>query len=585
MPSEGIQSSLWLNFRIAAPPGTSNMPPPPAMAHSIQALKIHPDDNVYVALADLQPGKPVNTDGQTLEVCEPVPAKHKFTPSALPKGAIVRMYGVTVGETTQDIPKGGLLTRTNLVHKAEGFQASDHKYDWAAPDVSAWEGRTFMGYHREDGSVGTANHWVFLPMVFCENKNIQVLRDALVQALGYEATTPYQDYAGYLAKRIKDGASMEEISSARIESLGNLGTRNAKRLFKNIDGVQFLTHNLGCGGTRQDANSLCGLLAGYVTSPNVVGATILALGCENAELETLKKEIYKRAPNITKPVLIFEQQKCASEQEMITSAIRETILHLAKANECERNPAPLSKLLIGTECGASDGFSGISANPTIGACVDRLVALGGGAILSEFPELCGVEQSLVNRCQEKAVAERFIQIMRDYAAQAKAVGSGFDMNPSPGNIRDGLITDAIKSAGAAEKGGTSPVVDVLDYPEKIVRTSGLNLLCTPGNDLESTTAMAAAGANLILFSTGLGTPTGNPVTPVIKISTNNTLANTHPEIIDFNTGPIITGEKTVDEMGAELLDLCISAASGEYITTTVRMGQNDFLPWKRGVSL
>ena len=555
------------------------------MPQSIQALKIHPDDNVFVALTDLLPGKPVKADGETLEVCEPIPAKWKFTPTPLTKGSIVRMYGVTVGETTADIGKGGLLNRENLRHKAEGFQASDHKYDWDAPDVSAWEGRTFQGYHRDDGTVGTANYWVFLPMVFCENKNIQVLRDALTQALGYGATTPYQDYAEYLADRIKDGATLDEISSARIEDLGNVETRSAKRLFPNIDGVQFLTHNIGCGGTRLDANSLCGLLAGYVTNPNVVGATILALGCENAELQTLEKEIEKRAPNLTKPVLIYEQQKCASEQDMITSAIRQTMLHLAKANECERKPAPLSKLLIGTECGASDGFSGISANPTIGACVDRLVALGGGAILSEFPELCGVEQSLVNRCQEKAVADRFIQIMRDYAAQAKAVGSGFEMNPSPGNIRDGLITDAIKSAGAAEKGGTSPVVDVVDYPEKITKTSGLNLLCTPGNDLESTTAMAGSGANLILFSTGLGTPTGNPITPVLKVSTNHTLTNTHPEIIDFNTGPIITGEQTVDEMGGKLLDLCISAASGEYVPKTVRMGQNDFLPWKRGVSL
>ena len=555
------------------------------MPQSIQALKIHPDDNVFVALTDLQPGNPVKTDGETLEVSEPIPAKQKFTPTPLPKGSVVRMYGVTVGESTVDILKGGLLSRANLVHKAEGFEASDHKYNWTAPDVSAWEGRTFQGYHRDDGSVGTANHWVFLPMVFCENKNIQVLRDALSKALGYEATTPYQDYAEYLASRIQDGATEEELASARIEDLGNIETRAAKRLFPNIDGVQFLTHNIGCGGTRQDANSLCALLAGYVTNPNVVGATILALGCENAELKTLEKEIEKRAPNLTKPVLIYEQQKCASEQDMIASAIRQTMLHLAKANECERKPAPLSKLLVGTECGASDGFSGISANPAIGACVDRLVALGGGAILSEFPELCGVEQSLVNRCQEKAVADRFIQIMRDYAAQAKAVGSGFEMNPSPGNIRDGLITDAIKSAGAAEKGGTSPVVDVLDYPEKITKTSGLNLLCTPGNDLESTTAMAGSGANLILFSTGLGTPTGNPVCPVLKVSTNNTLANTHSEIIDFNTGPIITGEQTVDQMGGKLLDLCIATASGEYVPTTVRMGQNDFLPWKRGVSL
>ena len=548
------------------------------------ALKVHPNDNVYVALADLQPGADIPYNGQNLRVSEAIPAKQKFTPHELCPGDIVRMYGVTVGEATRTIPAGGLLSRANLKHKSDGFDSSDSVYQWDAPDVSHWEGRTFEGYHRSDGSVGTANTWIFVPMVFCENKNIHVLRDALNKALGYEKTTFYQDYAQNLAKLAGEGASLEELKLCFPQE-NNTNKSSSQRTFPNVDGVKFLTHNIGCGGTRQDANSLCGLLAGYITHPNVAGATVLALGCENAEVSTLQKEVAERSPNFDKPLLIYEQQKYASEQDMISTAIRETIANLSEANKVERKSAPLSKLLIGLECGASDGFSGISANPAIGACTDLLVALGGGAILSEFPELCGVEQSLVNRCTDNSTANRFIQIMRDYAAQAEAVGSGFDMNPSPGNIRDGLITDAIKSAGAAKKGGNSPVVDVRDYPEKIVTTQGLNLLCTPGNDLESTTAMAGAGANLILFSTGLGTPTGNPVTPVLKVSSNNKLSTTLPEIIDFNAGPIITGEKSVDEMGSELLELCIACASGTYISCTNRMSQDDFLPWKRGVSL
>ena len=548
------------------------------------ALKVHPNDNVYVALADLQPGADIPYNGQNLRVSEAIPAKQKFTPHELGPGDIVRMYGVTVGEATRTIPAGGLLSRANLKHKSDGFDSSNSVYQWDAPDVSHWEGRTFEGYHRSDGSVGTANTWIFVPMVFCENKNIHVLRDALNKALGYEKTTFYQDYAQNLAKLAGEGASLEELKLCFPQE-NNTNKSSSQRTFPNVDGVKFLTHNIGCGGTRQDANSLCGLLAGYITHPNVAGATVLALGCENAEVSTLQKEVAERSPNFDKPLLIYEQQKYASEQDMISTAIRETIANLSEANKIERKSAPLSKLLIGLECGASDGFSGISANPAIGACTDLLVALGGGAILSEFPELCGVEQSLVNRCTDNSTANRFIQIMRDYAAQAEAVGSGFDMNPSPGNIRDGLITDAIKSAGAAKKGGNSPVVDVRDYPEKIVTTQGLNLLCTPGNDLESTTAMAGAGANLILFSTGLGTPTGNPVTPVLKVSSNNKLSTTLPEIIDFNAGPIITGEKSVDEMGSELLELCIACASGTYISCTNRMSQDDFLPWKRGVSL
>jgi altronate hydrolase len=212
------------------------------------------------------------------------------------------------------------------------------------------------------------------------------------------------------------------------------------------------------------------------------------------------------------------------------------------------------------------------------------VTLGGSVILSEFPELCGVEQELGDRCIEVSVAERFNHLMTTYNARAKSVGSGFDMNPSPGNIKDGLITDAIKSAGAAKKGGTSPVVDVLDYPEKVTKP-GLTLLCTPGNDVESTTAEVGSGANIVLFTTGLGTPTGNPIAPVIKLSSNTKLARKMPDIIDIDTGPIIEGDETIEEAGERILDYLIKVASGEIEAHSIKNGQEDFIPWKRGVSL
>jgi altronate hydrolase len=205
-------------------------------------------------------------------------------------------------------------------------------------------------------------------------------------------------------------------------------------------------------------------------------------------------------------------------------------------------------------------------------------------ILSEFPELCGVEQEIVNRCATKETSNRFIEIMRNYEARVKEAGSGFHMNPSPGNVKDGLITDAIKSAGAARKGGTSPIVDVLDYPDW-VSEDGLSLLCTAGNDVESTTAMAGAGANLLLFSTGLGTPTGNPISPVIKISSSTKLANSFSEYVDFDTGPIIDGTETVESLGESLLDEVIAYASGTKKTKAFLQGRDDFLPWKRGMSL
>ncbi len=236
------------------------------------------------------------------------------------------------------------------------------------------------------------------------------------------------------------------------------------------------------------------------------------------------------------------------------------------------------------ECGGSDGFSGISANPAIGHTSDLVVALGGTSILAEFPELCGVEQELINRTIDDATATKFTALMRKYSAAAVSVGSGFDMNPSPGNIKDGLITDAMKSAGAAKKGGTSPITSVLNYTE-YVHKAGLNLLCTPGNDVESTTAMAGSGANIILFTTGLGTPTGNPITPVIKLSSNTKLAQKMSDIIDIDCGPVIAGEKTIEEMGEQILDYIIDVASGKIKSKAVALNQDDFIPWKRGVSL
>jgi altronate hydrolase len=343
-------------------------------------------------------------------------------------------------------------------------------------------------------------------------------------------------------------------------------------------------HEGGCGGTREDANNLCGLLAGYIHHPNVAGATVLSLGCQNSQVEILREQIAGRDPHFSKPMFIFEQQKSGSEFKMLSEAIQSTFIGLTEANRSQRAPASLSDLCMGLKCGGSDGFSGISANPVVGRVSDTLVALGGRSLLSEFPELCGVEQDLVDRCIGKAVADRFIQLMSDYSSRAKAVGSGFDMNPSPGNIRNGLVTDAMKSAGAARKGGASPVTAVLDYPEYST-APGLNLQCTPGNDVECVTTQVGAGANLILFTTGLGTPTGNPIAPVIKISTNSPLAHRMQDIIDFDTGAVISGESTIEEMGDALLERVVEVASGQVRTKAELLGQDDFIPWKRGVSL
>lgn len=545
-------------------------------------MMIHPADNVLVALKDLAVDEKVQYNGNEYTIINRVPAKHKFVMNDLQPGDHIIMYGVLVGKAETPIPKGGRITTANVKHAASGFEVGDRRTDWHKPDISKFKNRTFNGFHRQDGKVGTANYWLVIPMVFCENRNVEVLREALVNELGYGRNQNTKLEVSKLIDLYKEGKDIDQIFEADVTA--QIEEEKKQRVFPNVDGVKFLSHEGGCGGTRDDAQALCGLLAGYITHANVAGATVLSLGCQNAQVGILQEEIKKRDKNFSKPLYILEQQQIGRGSDLISKAIKQTFAGLVEANKIERKPAPLSKLTIGLECGGSDGFSGISANPAIGYTSDLLVALGGSVILSEFPELCGVEQNLSDRCIDQETASRFGTLMKTYNEKAKAVGSGFDMNPSPGNIKDGLITDAIKSAGAAKKGGTSPVTDVLDYPEMVTKP-GLNLLCTPGNDVESTTAEVGSGANIVLFTTGLGTPTGNPIAPVIKLSTNTTLFNKMNDIIDINTGTIIDGEETVQEAGERILDYVIKVASGDIEVSAVRHKQNDFIPWKRGVSL
>lgn len=539
-------------------------------------LQIHPGDNVWVALQNIAAGTAVSDGQKTVTAIRDIAAKHKMAVSPIPKDKPVIMYGVLVGLANEDIPAGELITTGNIRHASGQFSVSGERHaEWTPPDISPWKNRTFMGYHRKDGKVGTGNYWVIIPLVFCENRNVQLLHEMLVKELGYRASSPYEAMLQQLLQDFRQGNTSHNPTAALT-----LPTRT----FPNIDGIKLLTHTMGCGGTKDDARTLCGLLAGYITQPNVAGATVLSLGCQNAQISILREEIEKRSPGFDRTVIYLEQQQEGSEKTLMTKALQQTFEGLAYANQWQRQPAPLSKLCIGMECGGSDGFSGISANPAVGKVADILVALGGSVILSEFPELCGVEQELSDRCVTTDMAARYVQLMRDYASRAEAVGSGFDSNPSAGNIRDGLITDAIKSAGAAKKGGSSPVTDVIDYPGWVQRP-GLALLCTPGSDVESTTAEVGAGANLVLFTTGLGTPTGNPVTPVLKLSTNTTLARKMHDIIDLDTGTIISGEETMQEVTNRIMELVIATASGDYQTKAQVLGQDDFIPWKRGVSL
>lgn len=547
-------------------------------------LIIHPRDNIIVALTNLSKGDIIDLDIGTITLVSDVKAKHKFAVRNLTIGEEVYMYGVVVGKAKNKILQGEVITRQNIIHETEPYKVPKNaaRKNWTSPNLTSFSKKHFLGYHREDSRVGTENNWLVIPLVFCQNRNIETLKTTMLKELGYENPSKKSFDISQLVEKYKSGASEEEL--LEVDLTTNNGHKQRNRIFPNVDGVHFLTHEGGCGGSTSDAVTLCNLLAGYINNPNVAGATILSLGCQHAQINILERALARIAPDSKKPVYFLEQQQSSSEPAFISEAVKKTFVGLIKANKTKRAPAPLSKLTIGLECGGSDGFSGISANPTLGYVSDLVVGLGGAAILSEFPELNGVEQELINRCVEVDKAQKFAQIMKAYNTKATALGAGFYANPSPGNIKDGLITDAIKSAGAAKKGGTSPIVDVLDYTEQLEKP-GLNLLCTPGNDVESTTGLAGSGANIILFTTGLGTPTGNPSVPVIKVSSNTAVFKKMNDIIDFNAGGIIDGTETVKSCGEALLSYIIKVASGECEVNARRLGQNDFIPWKRGLSL
>jgi len=545
-------------------------------------VQIDQRDNIIVAINPLEKGTITTINDTDVILKENIKQKHKFALNDFAVGDEIFMYGVLIGKAIEPIKAGCAITINNVKHASAEFNDSKEKFTWSAPDVSNFKGRTFNGYHRKDGKVGTSNYWLVIPLTFCENRNVDVLEGALSEKLGYETKKDFAVDTDALINQYKAGASNEEIFNTPIITTKEELSKN--RLFPNVDGIKFLKHDGGCGGIRQDSEVLCKLLAGYIANPNVAGATIFSLGCQNAQISMLQDALDAIDPNMGKTVHYLEQQRSESERKLIEEAVKHTFVGLTEANKIERQPAPLSKLVLGLECGGSDGFSGISANPALGYASDLLVALGGSPVLAEFPELNGVEQEMITRCNTEEDSKKFYNLMRAYSAAAVAVGSGFENNPSPGNIKDGLITDAMKSAGAAKKGGTSPVVQVLDYAEQITKP-GLNLLCTPGNDVESTTGLVGSGCNVVVFTTGLGTPTGNPVAPVLKMSSNTHLYEKMNDIIDINAGTVITGEDTIESMGEKILDHIIKVASGEVASKAVLHGNNDFIPWKRGVSL
>src|SRR5256886_13146562 len=373
-----------------------------------KALKLDPRDNVIVALFPLQAGETVSCDGHDYTLAENVHANHKFAAIDFEPGSDIIMYGVLVGKASQKMSSGWLLSTKDIRHDASAYQRRNQSLDWTAADVSRWTSRTFLGYRRPDGQIGTRNYWIVLPLVFCENRNLAVLKRALEEELGFARPQSYQQFVRDLVGLYRAGQLDGIAATPFVETARG---SQPSGLFPTVDGIKFLTHEGGCGGTREDSNNLCGLLAGYINHPNVAGATVLRLGWQHAQIPLLQEQLRLRNPNLQKPVFFFEQQKSLSEPALISDCIRKTFLGLVEANKLSRTPAPLSSLTVGLKCGGSDGFSGISANPAIGHLADLVNPLGGRTILSEFPQPFGGEHNFVHPCASHVLAQRFSPLM------------------------------------------------------------------------------------------------------------------------------------------------------------------------------
>lgn len=495
--------------------------------HAIHSLSSR--DDVGVALAPLSPGTEVMVGPEMVVVRDEVPRGHKLALRAIGVGAEVRKYGWPIGRATRDIAAGEHVHSHNLATALSGLD--DYLYQPAAsPAPHASDpapAHTFMGYRRRNGRVGTRNEIWILCTVGC------VARTA--QRIAAEAE---------------------------------------RRFAGRIDGVIALTHPFGCSQLGGDLDNTRRVLASLAAHPNAGGVLIVGLGCENNQLEAL----LAAAPDLDRERLrTFAAQMCDDEQEAGLAAVEELV---ALAAQDRREPCPLSDLVLGLKCGGSDGFSGLTANPLVGRLADRVAEAGGTPVLTEIPEIFGAERLLMARATSEAVFDKTAAVVNDFKRYFLDHNQPIYENPSPGNIAGGITTLEEKSLGAVQKAGHAPLAQVLRYGEQ-VSGPGLTLLEAPGNDAVSCTALTAAGATVILFTTGRGTPLGFPA-PTLKLATNSALAERKPRWIDFDAGQVLS--EGFERAEADLLQLVIDTASGR-LTRAEQNGEREIAIWKTGVTL
>ncbi len=499
------------------------LPPNLASLHMVSA-----DDDVAVAVRDIEAGERLEVAGRTVQATERIPRGHKIALRDVPAGESVRKFGWPIGRATQSIGAGSLVHTENLATRLEGVD--EYRYEPGGGDaVETSQAETFRGYRRHDGRVGTRNEIWILCTVGCVART---------------------------AERI-----------ARLGSAQFAGQ---------VDGIHAFTHPFGCSQLGDDLARTRRVLASLAMHPNAGGVLIVGLGCESNQLDRLLSTMQ----GVDKTRLrAFTAQSAGDEIEQGLEALAELV---AVAAQDRREPCPLSALTVGLKCGGSDGLSGITANPLVGHVANRVAAAGGTPILTEIPEVFGAEHLLMRRATSEKVFDGIVTVVNDFKRYFLDNGQPIYENPSPGNIAGGITTLEEKSLGAVQKGGRAPVTQVLRYGERAAACAGLALLEAPGNDAVSSTALVASGATILLFTTGRGTPLGFPV-PTLKISSNTALAEKKRHWIDFDAGTVLTG-KSMHDAGEELMRLVIETASGSPARNEVN-GEREISIWKSGVTL
>ena len=489
-------------------------------------IKIHPGDNVAVALTPLAAMRTLDVDGLQVTLKEDIPQGHKFALIPIEEGGAVIKYGCSIGFSKEAIAAGQWIHTHNI--KTGLGDLLTYTYNKSVSELNPTASRTFKGYRRTNGKVGIRNEIWIIPTVGCVNN----------------------------------------VATA-IE-------KQAKSLLQgSVEDVVAFPHPYGCSQMGDDQENTRTILADLINHPNAGGVLVLGLGCENSNIDILKDYIGEYDP---KRVRFLVAQECEDEIEESLAIIEELVSY---ASQFEREDIDASELIIGMKCGGSDGLSGITANPVVGAFSDLLISKGGSTVLTEVPEMFGAETQLMNRCANEELFDKTVLLINDFKEYFKRHNQTIYENPSPGNKKGGISTLEDKSLGCTQKSGSAPVQDVLAYGQPVT-TKGLNLLSAPGNDLVASTALAASGAHIVLFTTGRGTPFACPV-PTMKISTNSNLYNKKNNWIDFNCGTLVEGE-TLDSLAEQLFDEVIAVASGKKVKSEAA-GFHDMAIFKQGVTL